>query len=264
MSDREPQNRYDDRNIDTLQRVYGEGYLSAGGDAEVARIVADVAPQGKRVLDIGCGLGGAAVTLARDHGAAMVQGVDIDAQVLRRAHALVNRADVADKVRLRQIDAGPLPFAPQSFDIVYANAVSCHVQDLPAFFRDIHRVLTEQGTLVGNEWFKASENDAYRAWDELLRERGLNFYFVTPEVFAESLRTVGFDEPVMLDRTPAFTDLARIALQRVDNELQQQLQDALGAAGYRAFREWTSVRYAALARGGMHQGHFRASHRPGP
>ncbi|MDH3451811.1 MAG: hypothetical protein OEN20_05270 [Gammaproteobacteria bacterium] len=62
----------------------------------------------------------------------------------------------------------------------------------------------------------------------------------------------------MIDRTSAFTELAQAAVQRVEHGLRQQLQDSLGEEGYAAFREWTSVRHAALAHGGMYQGHFRA------
>jgi len=258
MSDRETENRYDDRNIDTLERVYGEGYLSAGGDAEVARIVADVVVRGQRVLDIGCGLGGAAVALVRDHGAAYVQGVDLDAAVLARARALVDRRGVAEKVSLRRTEVGPLPFDDASFDIVYATAVTCHMRELGSFFQDIRRVLRPGGMLVGNEWFKASDNPAFRTWDDLLRGRGLNFYFVTRETFVAALRSAGFESPALNDRTRAFTELAQTAVRRVDNDLRQQLLSSIGDEGYRAFREWTSVRHTALAEGGMYQGHFRA------
>jgi len=92
---------------------------------------------------------------------------------------------------LQQIEAGPLPFDPDRFDVVYANAASCHIRDLPACFRDIRRVLTMDGALVGNEWFKASDNHAFSVWDALLRTRGPNFYFVTCEAFAAAVRGPG-------------------------------------------------------------------------
>ena len=261
MNSRDSENRYDERNIDTLERVYGEGYLSAGGDDEVARIVSDVGVRDQRVLDVGCGLGGAAVALVRDHGADHVQGVDVDAAVLARARALVNRRGVADKISLLRTEVGPLPFDDASFGIVYATAVTCHIQELDSFFRDIRRVLSPGGILVGNEWFKAADNPAFSTWDDLLRGRGLNFYFVTRETFVAALRTAGFQSPAIVDRTQAFTRLAQRALWRVDNELRQELLSSTGDEGYRAFRDWTSVRHRALSDGGMYQGHFRAENR---
>ncbi|GIT54420.1 MAG: hypothetical protein Ct9H300mP16_15800 [Pseudomonadota bacterium] len=56
-------NRYDETNIQTMELVYGRGYMSAGGDEEVARIVGTVTITNKKILDIGCGLGGAVISL---------------------------------------------------------------------------------------------------------------------------------------------------------------------------------------------------------
>jgi len=55
MQDENQQNNHDQRNIDTMEMVYGRGYMSGGGDAEVAKILDGIALKGKRVLDFGCG-----------------------------------------------------------------------------------------------------------------------------------------------------------------------------------------------------------------
>ena len=53
-----------------LELIWGEGFMSPGGPAEVARIIAGHDIGGCHVRDIGCGLGGADVALIRDHAAA--------------------------------------------------------------------------------------------------------------------------------------------------------------------------------------------------
>ncbi|MCP4390257.1 MAG: SAM-dependent methyltransferase, partial [Gammaproteobacteria bacterium] len=75
-------NQYSADNIETMELLYGTGYLSMGGDGEVGEIVSGIAVAGKEVLDIGCGLGGAVVALVSKHEAKHVLGIDIDDGVL--------------------------------------------------------------------------------------------------------------------------------------------------------------------------------------
>jgi hypothetical protein len=52
-----------------LEMIWGEGFLSPGGPAEVARILAGKDVAGRDILDIGSGMGGADIALVRNHGA---------------------------------------------------------------------------------------------------------------------------------------------------------------------------------------------------
>jgi SAM-dependent methyltransferase len=251
-------NQYTRRNIETMEMLYGTGYLSMGGDDEVANIVARVEVAGKDVLDIGCGLGGALIALTRNHHARHAHGVDIDTGVLERANALVSTAGLQERISLTRFEPGPLPLADASFDLVFLTAVSCHLQDLVPFFTEIRRVIRPGGQLVGGEWFRHLDNQAYRTWDELLRKRGLNFYFVTAEQFEASLLESGFEVVSLVDRSSAMAALAQGYLDRVQYELKDRLLDAMGEDDYAALLEWTRIRANGLAQGGAGYGHFVA------
>jgi len=252
-------NRYNQRNIDTMEMVWGRGYMSAGGDAEVKRIVAGLDLRGRRVLDLGCGIGGASVALARDNSASFVVGADIDDGVLQRAQALVNEAGLTDSVSLERIEPGALPYDKARFDVVYLNAVSCHLQNLVEFFTDIKRVLRPRGSLRGSDWFKLADNAAFHEWDGLLHERGLNFWFVRHEHLENALHEAGFENIAFVDRTAAVAEIASDGMQRVQGELRAQLEQQLGAPGYAEFVDWTRARMNSLLHGGMAHGHFHAS-----
>ncbi len=241
-----------------MEMVYGTGYLSMGGDDEVANIVAQVEVADKTLLDIGCGFGGALIALTRNHHAGHVHGIDIDAGVLERAKVLVSASGLQDRISLTQFEPGPLPLADESFDLVFLTAVSCHIEDLIPFFAEIRRVIRPGGQLIGGEWFKHNDNEAYREWDELLRQRGLNFYFVTRDEFRAALTDAGFGEISIEDRCAAMAALSRGYLERVQGELKQRLLDAMGEDGYASFVEWTRIRANGLARGGAGYGHFIA------
>jgi len=251
MSNDSSKNLYDKRNIDTLEMVYGRGYLSAGGDEEVARVLHGFELAGKRVLDLGCGLGGASVTMTRDLGATDIVGYDIDEVVLGRAKLLVEENRVDDRVQLILGNPGPLQFADESFDIVYIAAVACHMSDLAGFFREIARVLKPGGWLAGSDWMIREKNRAFHVWDKMLRDRGLNFYFVDQAAFDAALETVGFEQARFNDRTEVFTGFSAKSNERVVNELKPSLLSSLGEDGYRAFKDWCEVRYAGLEQGGM-------------
>ncbi|MEM7468534.1 MAG: methyltransferase domain-containing protein [Pseudomonadota bacterium] len=251
-------NRYDRRNIDTMEMVYGRGYLSGGGDDEVVRILDGIELADADVLDLGCGMGGATLAMLTRLNANHITGFDIDANLLRRAEELIDAASLGSRCTLVHGEPGPLPFDANSFDCVYVTAVSCHIENLEPFFTDIARVLKPGGVLAGCEWLTGERNETYVEWDDMLRARGLNFYFVAPDMFSAALHNCGFHDISLSDRTVAFTKFSQAALDRTDGELRESLAHSLGEAGFDAFRERTAVRLNALRGGGMLQNHFRA------
>jgi phosphoethanolamine N-methyltransferase len=251
-------NKYNQRNIESLELLYGRGYLSMGGDKEVANIVSRVEVEAKDVLDVGCGLGGAAIALVSKHNAASVQGVDIDAGVLARADVLVEDNGLQQQIKLAHFEPGPLPLEDDSFDLAFVTAVSCHIENLVSFFSEIKRVIRPGGSVVGGEWFTHSDNLAFRRWDDLLRERGLNFHFVTRDEFETALLDCGFKQVSIVNRNAEMTELTQGYLERSARDLRQRLLEMMGDEGYADFLEWTRIRAEGLARGGSGYGHFIA------
>jgi SAM-dependent methyltransferase len=99
--------------------------------------------RGKRILDLGCGHGMAAVVLARR--GAHVSALDLSADYLREAarRAAANRADLS----FVQADAERLPFADGCFDGIWGNAVLHHLDPRRAAL-EVRRVLRAGGVAV--------------------------------------------------------------------------------------------------------------------
>lgn len=253
-------NCYDDKNIYMLESVYGRGYLSPGGDDEVNAIIENtISVKGKAVLDLGCGLGGSSIALAKNHHAKQVTAADIDPAVLARATELVAAEDLNHVITLRRIDAGPLPFGPNTFDVVYMTAVSCHIQNLIPFFEEVNRVLVLGGDLIGIEWLIGSDPDSYQRWDQLLQQQGLNFFFVSEDAFRQSLADASFNTVSLHDRTKSMARLTAAILNRVRDDLRENLEALLGSKNYQDFSEWCEVRAAALQRNGALMKQFHAT-----
>lgn len=107
------------------------------------RLTGDV--DGKRVLDLGCGVGHAAVALAQR--GAKVIGVDPSAQRLARAREAADAREV--KIELHQSDLAELAYVrADSVDLVVSAYALATVRDLDRVFRQVHRVLRPDQFLV--------------------------------------------------------------------------------------------------------------------
>jgi len=98
---------------------------------------------GRDVLDFGCGHGMAAVTLAKL--GARVTAFDLSPGYLHEARrrAEANRVSI----NFTQADGDQLPFANESFDRIWGNAILHHI-DLNRAAHELHRVLRPGGLAV--------------------------------------------------------------------------------------------------------------------
>ncbi|MFE6337676.1 SAM-dependent methyltransferase [Streptomyces sp. NPDC057798] len=105
---------------------------------------------GSTALDIGCGVGGPALTIAR-HSGAHVTGIDLSP--VRIACAKERAADAP--VFFLEADACRLPLADCSFDACYSLEAICHVPDKQRVHEEALRVLRPGGWYVGRDWLAA-------------------------------------------------------------------------------------------------------------
>ncbi len=95
--------------------------------------------RGKRVLDAGCGSG------RHSHFAAKF-GAEVVAVDLGPAVEVARRNTASfDSVQVIQCDLYSLPFAPESFDLIYSLGVLHHLPDPEAGFRNLLRYLKPGG-----------------------------------------------------------------------------------------------------------------------
>jgi ubiquinone/menaquinone biosynthesis C-methylase UbiE len=97
--------------------------------------------QGKLVLDVGCGMGRFAEVATR--WGARVVGIDLSAAAEVAAKNLPEREFVA-----MQADVFALPFAAESFDIIYSVGVLHHTPDCEAAVKALDKYLNPGGILA--------------------------------------------------------------------------------------------------------------------
>lgn len=99
---------------------------------------------GQTVLDLGCGLGGAARFMASRFGVD-VEGIDLTPEYVTVGNALTRAVGLEDRVRLLQGSALDLPQAAARFDRVTQFHVGMNIKDKPALFAEVARVLKPGG-----------------------------------------------------------------------------------------------------------------------
>jgi SAM-dependent methyltransferase len=100
---------------------------------------------GKQLLEIGLGEGSDSELLIRQR--ARWSGVDLTAESVDRVRTRLMLRDLPYE-ELRQGSVLQLPFADDSFDMVFSHGVLHHVPDIEQAQREIHRVLRPGGELV--------------------------------------------------------------------------------------------------------------------
>lgn len=120
--------------IDTFEATFGKNYMSAGGhetSLETARLLAPVLTtrSAPTMLDIGCGIGGAAVFFATEYGAT-VKAVDVNSIGIEKADETLEEISPLPKGKVDfevlDVTSDDCHFDDETFDIIYSRDVMLH------------------------------------------------------------------------------------------------------------------------------------------
>jgi arsenite methyltransferase len=145
--------------------VIGKRVIHPGGRAATEQLLKRAPITGEsRVLDVGCGVGTTAITIAERSGA-QVTAVDIEPLMLERANKAVRAAHVADCVHIQEGDILALDFSDDSIDVVIAEAVTMFV-DRSRAARELIRVCRPGGRVLATEfmWRRPPSEEAREAF----------------------------------------------------------------------------------------------------
>jgi len=249
---------YDEAMVAALELVWGEGFLSPGGPAEVEELLKGIVIAGKKVLDIGCGIGGIDLLLADTYGAQQVLGIDIGAPNIALAKARAARRGLADRVRYETVDGGTLPVADASFDIVFSKDAMIHITDKEALFRDVYRVLRPGGVFVASDWLRVDDGPPSIAMQNYIALEGLSFAMASPDRYRRAMMAAGFTDIEIRDRNAWYAATARAELAQITGPLHHRLVAIVGAdETHRQTQVWEAM-LVVLDRGELRPTHLKA------
>jgi ubiquinone/menaquinone biosynthesis C-methylase UbiE len=211
------ENEYPDSMVALLELIWGDGFMAPGGDGNVSKMTEGLDLKGKRVLDIGCGLGGPACLLATQYGAQVV-GIDLEPRLIERSQRRASKLGLVDRTEFVVVETGPLDFADETFDLVMSSGGVTQTADKLGTFRDCLRVLKPGGTFSLYDWMKreGEYSEDMRYWFEM---EELTYAMVTPANQESILREAGFESVTVTDRSDWYPAEVRVEYDRLRNDL---------------------------------------------
>jgi MPBQ/MSBQ methyltransferase len=173
--------------------------LHAGGAAASKHVLdrLGVAP-GTRLLDVGCGIGGAS-RMAAMAGAA-VTGIDLTPEYVETARTLSDRVGLGDRTAFVTTAGESMPLADATFDAAVMVHVGMNVPAKTAVFAEVHRVLRPGGRFAVYEQVRTGEGDLPYPLPWAEDER--SSFVETVADYRAHLEAAGFEIEDAEDRTP--------------------------------------------------------------
>ena len=162
-----------------------------------------------RVLDAGCGVGGAAIFLSKQKNA-RVTGITLSKKQLDFANALIQDRGLTKNIDFQLMDYTKTTFPDESFDVIWACESISSCLDKSMFIQEAYRLLKKGGRLIVSDYFLtqgglSTSTSLIKKWEQTWALSSLN----TSESFVKSLKKHGLSNVKTFDYTHQITKSAR-------------------------------------------------------
>ncbi len=153
---------------------------------------------GDHVLDIGCGLGGAARYIASTIGC-QVSGVDLTPEYVGVARELAMRTGLAARTAYHVASALDMPFSDSMFDAAITLHVAMNIRDRAGLYAEAARVLKPGACFCIYDAMRGPAGDV--RYPVPWAETAATSHLTTPDQMRGLLAEAGFAVTVVEDRT---------------------------------------------------------------
>lgn len=161
-----------------------------------------------RILDVGCGIGGSSLYLARKFGA-HVTGITLSERQAARARERAAEAGLSAQTRFEVADALSPPFEPESFDLVWSLESGEHMPNKRRFVQACTDMLEPNGKFLMIAWCHRPVPPALTVGELAFLQRLYRIYhlpyLISIESFGDIAHKVGLAGVATADWTAAVT-----------------------------------------------------------
>lgn len=186
--------------MEHIEKIIGKINKNAKYFSELNKLYSDVAHimlekldfvkfQPQNILNLGCGLGVDTKLMKHKYPQAPIFQADIAINILKQHQSKVKKLFRLKNTDLINANSYKLPFANDSFDMVWSNLLLPYITNYDNFFMEIKRILKPHGILLVSGFGVDSLNE--------LRQYNLHTYnFPDLHVIGDILFKLGFIDPV--------------------------------------------------------------------
>ena len=232
--------------------------MSPGRTEEVDRILDGLDLAGAAALDVGCGLGGATLHIARNYDIKCITGVDIEDNLISACENLASCNGLSEKMQFQLVEPGTLPVKDNSLEIVFSKESIIHIADKHSLAKDIFRCLKSGGWFAASDWLAGYAGAPSAEMQDYISAEGLDFGLAQDTVYQSALKEAGFVDIQFTDRNAWYRQEARRELENLTGGLQEHLESTVGKQFYqREIDVWRKM-IVVLDRGDLRPTHIRA------
>jgi len=152
--------------------------------------------EGMKVLDIGCGIGGPLINIAKNTGAS-ITGLNNNAYQVSRANTLLKENGLDKTCNFVKGDFCKMDLKDSTYDACYAIESTCHAPKREIVYKEACRVLKPGGLFGSYEWVTTEKHDPQnkvhvQAAENVRYGNGLPSC-VSYSVIPEALKASGFE-----------------------------------------------------------------------
>ena len=194
---------YGPKQLNMLKTVWGEGFLSPGGTEEIDQILKGLNLKNKKVLDIGCGTGGAVFHMIEKYGA-------------------------KDKAKFICTKPGEYKFEDKSFEAVFSKEAFLHIIDKKNLLKEINEILADNGILAVGDWMRNDDNEPSEQMKEYIAAEGLDMFMCSLEKYESLLKETGFKVLSLNDRNKWYLEKVKTEISDIRGPLYDDVVNLIG------------------------------------